>query len=184
MSNLQKFCELIRKRSEEHSKSILILNKENLYGQMISILRQELDSMVRVIFLLTQNLETRNKLMALTLDGEKWKLGKSQITDRAIVNATQKLHGWADSVYKFGCGFIHLSIFHDYSKSDPFLYLGEDEISNIKQHMIRYHNFPVGSNISIETLSPYLIAIFEKIKGNLECYIEDLEEESVESLIL
>ena len=42
---------IIQKRSEENDKSIKLLYKQKLYGNCISILRQELDSMVRVLFL-------------------------------------------------------------------------------------------------------------------------------------
>jgi hypothetical protein len=40
-----------------------LLYGANLVGQMIAVLRQELDSMVRVIYLLTQSLERREILI-------------------------------------------------------------------------------------------------------------------------
>jgi len=182
VSNLQKFCLLIRNRSKEHRKSILVLEKEGLYGQTISILRQELDSMIRVLFLLTQDVKTRNELMELTLNGDEWRLGKSRVTDRAMVNASQKMHGWANSVYKFGCAFIHLSSFHNYLELDPFLNLEKEEMESIKQHMIHYHFYPPSDNITMNSLYPYILSIFEKIERSLERYLENLESEKTEEI--
>jgi hypothetical protein len=56
-----------------------------------SILRQELDSMVRVIYLLQQNVVERVRLISLTLDGDKWQVetnnGKMRhVTDRDMVD--------------------------------------------------------------------------------------------------
>ena len=42
MNNLKQFCEIVKKRSEENSKSIKLLYEQKLYGNCISILRQEL----------------------------------------------------------------------------------------------------------------------------------------------
>lgn len=101
----------------------------------MSVLRQELDSMVRVIFLLSQTLEERNHLMNQTLSGQKWKLrNNATVTDRQMVDLADTLNGWTKSVYKFGCAFIHLSAFHD-NTQDPFRNLEGDEINSIKTHL-------------------------------------------------
>ena len=52
-NNINLFCDIVTQRSGEHSCAINILLQQQLYGQVISILRQELDSMVRVMFLLS-----------------------------------------------------------------------------------------------------------------------------------
>ena len=72
MKNLKQFCMIIQKRSEENDKSIKLLYKQKLYGNCISILRQELDSMVRVLFLLSQEQEIRQCLIQQTLNNEKF----------------------------------------------------------------------------------------------------------------
>lgn len=53
MDDLDKFCNIVKKRSEENAKTIKLLYENQLYGNCVGILRQELDSMVRVLFLLT-----------------------------------------------------------------------------------------------------------------------------------
>ena len=71
----QKFIELVINRSNENSKAIRNLYNENLIGGCMSILRQELDSFVRIIYLgRVTNPEERSRLMEQTLNGERWKV--------------------------------------------------------------------------------------------------------------
>jgi hypothetical protein len=156
---------------------------------MASILRQELDSMVRVIYLLSiQSLDERNRLVAETLKGEVWTVitsnGKSKkITDREMVDAANQLHGWALSVYKFGCAFIHLSNFHAYSDSNPFEMLCADEQSYIINHLRHYHGGPSSDNPTFDELTEYFPRVFEKITGNLEFYLKDLESNKLDKVL-
>lgn len=53
MSNLTIFCRQVRSRSSEHASAILLLFQARHLGQVVSILRQELDSMIRTIYLLS-----------------------------------------------------------------------------------------------------------------------------------
>jgi hypothetical protein len=86
MENTEQFCKLVRQRSIENKQAIGLLSRTGLTGQVISVLRQELDSMVRVIFLLSQTLDERNHLINLTLHGKKWKLrSNAQVTDKQMV---------------------------------------------------------------------------------------------------
>src|SRR5580692_3874626 len=99
MNSTTTFCRQVRARSSEHSEAILAVRA--LPGQMVSILRQELDSMVRVIFLLSQkDMEYRKKLIEDAVTGKKWTHPNSRkaITDREMVNLANHLHGWSKSV--------------------------------------------------------------------------------------
>ena len=160
----------------------MLLSSARLTGQVISVLRQELDSMVRVIFLLNQSLDERNHLIQQTLNGQKWKLrNNAQVTDKQMADLADKLNGWTQSVYKFGCAFIHLSTYHDYAFRDPFLNLDRDEINSIKTHLNNYHGFPMSNDLSIESVSLYLPMVFDKISANLEHYVaEYLEKKRVD----
>ncbi len=177
MDNTEQFCKIVRQRSKENKQAIRLLSRTGLTGQVMSVLRQELDSMVRVIFLLSQSIEERNHLINLTLTGKRWKLHSNiNITDKQMVELADTLNGWTGSVYKFGCAFIHLSSYHDYVFNDPFENLGQDEIDSIKTHLNNYHGFPLTTDLTMQSISVYLPMIFEKIEGNLECYIKELEE--------
>jgi hypothetical protein len=178
VASLETFCRQVRARSAEHREAIHLLHGRRVLSQVIAILRQELDSMIRVIFVLSVTDKTyRQQLIDASVNGEKWtaKGKKACITDREMVELAQSLQGWTQSVYKFGCAFIHLSSFHDYAHRDPLLALPNDEKTAILKHMRDYHGGPAGANPSFEDLLPFLPQVFEKVASNLECYLKELE---------
>lgn len=173
---------MIRARSSENRAALTCFSRyDHVISPAFSILRQELDSMVRVIYLLSiKDLSFRKSLIECTLKGTKWKVitpkGKHiAITDHEMVDLANKLKGWAKSVYKFSCGFIHLSILHDHHATNPFEYLTQSEKKDILQHLRYYHGGPVTDNPSMQELSLYVPMIFDKISSNLECYLKQLE---------
>ncbi|MDP3511670.1 MAG: hypothetical protein Q8S20_02880 [Sulfuritalea sp.] len=178
MDALPIFLRQVRSRSEEHQHAMRVLARERLAGQMVAVLRQELDSMVRVIYLLTQSAERRTALIEASVRGEKWSQPNSHasVTDKEMVDLAQNLQGWTLSVYKFGCAFIHLSGLHDYNDRDPLEQLPHHERKDILDHCCHYHGGPHGSDAKFSELVPYLPSVLEKIAGNLECYLEDLEK--------
>jgi hypothetical protein len=101
--------------------------------------------------------------------------GKSKVTDRHMVALSSKLHGWAQNVYAFGCGFIHLSAFHDYSDRDPFDTLTPEDRSDIAGYLRHYHGVVMDRTTKLSDIEFVLPAVFEKISANLECYVKDLE---------
>lgn len=179
MSNIQSFVDIVRKRSQENRTAVERVN--DLPAIMASILRQELDSLVRVLYLLSlQNLEERARLINQTLASEKWTVttdkGKNKkVNDREMVDAATKLHGWAQFAYRFGCSFIHLSNFHNYSNQNPFDLLSDSEQNNLLGYLRQYHDGPDSDNPSFEELISYFPDVFEKIAGNLAHYLENLE---------
>jgi len=183
-SDIQTFCTIIRNRSEENKLAIKLFSHEpyRVLSPIFSILRQEIDSMIRAIFLLQiDDMTERQRLVKATLAGEKWKIstpkGKFRdITDREMVELAQKLQGWSYSVYSFGCAFIHLSNFHNHHAQNPFQSLTESEKHDILKHMRYYHGGPHNDNPDMLEFSMYLPRVFHKISENLECYLEDLEE--------
>lgn len=168
-------------RSKENKEAIEILFRNRLYGQVVATLRQELDSMVRCIFLLNiPDLNQREKLISQMLEGKRWKNQQNRIiTDRDMVEISNNLQGWTKSVYKFGCSFIHLSNFHNYREDDPFESLDNIEKENIKNHMYYYHGFNLNNDLTFDNVKPYLNNVFDKINSNLRCYIDDVEKEEL-----
>lgn len=92
-----------------------------------------------------------------------------------MVDLANKLQGWTESVYRFGCAFIHLSSFHDYQERDPMDMVSDDEKKVILKHMRYYHGGPTEPNPKFNDLALYLPQVFEKIASNLEIYVRDLE---------
>ena len=154
-----------------------LLAQANLAGQMIAVLRQELDSMVRVIYLLTQAPARRASLIELSVSGERWRRSgsRSAMTDREMIEKAHALQGWTQSVYKFGCAFIHLSSLHDYNDRDPLKLLPANEREDLLQHCRHYHGGPTEPNPSFLDLVPYMPRVLEKISANLEHYLAELE---------
>ncbi len=148
-----------------------------------AIVRQELDSLVRVIYLLAlKTIPERHRLIGSTLCGEKWKVqtpkGKwMDVTDRTMIDLAQQLQGWTQSVYKFGCAFVHLSDFHNHIGENPFNRLEEAERRDILSHMRHYHGGPCHDNPEMAELVVYVPQIFDKIASNLQCYLKQLEQD-------
>jgi hypothetical protein len=180
MDSLAVFLRQVRSRSEEHHRAMSVLAEARLPGQMVSVLRQELDSMVRVIYLLEQNIDRRNALIDASVLGEKWSRPNSRTstTDKEMVDLAQSLQGWSRSVYKFGCAFIHLSNLHDYSDRDPLEQLPPEERDDLLTHCRSYHGGPNQDDANFSDLIPYLPRVLEKISANLEFYLSGLDKGS------
>ncbi|TOF34097.1 hypothetical protein CGJ21_24300 [Vibrio parahaemolyticus] len=184
MNSVDKFCSIIRKRTVEHREAIERLS--DLPGMMVSILRQELDSMVRVIYLLEiSDIAERTRLIEQTLQNEIWTVvtnnGRNRkVTDREMVEISDSLQGWTRSVYKFGCAFIHFSAFHNYSEENPFELLTSEEKNDVLSHMRHYHGGPSSDTPNFAELSGYFPRVFKKIASNLERYVQELENAIVQ----
>ena len=178
------FLRQVRSRSQEHQKAMELLSTNRLAGQMVSVLRQELDSMVRVIYLLAQNPSRRQSLIDMSIRGERWtrETSRDHVTDREMVELSQSLHGWTRSVYKFGCAFIHLSSLHDYSDRDPLLSLPAKEREDILAHCRHYHGGPAVGTEHFANLIPYLPLVLQKVADNLEHYLIKLENGDIQSV--
>lgn len=170
------FTRQILGRSNDHKLAMQLVAAANIPSQMMSILRQELDSMVRVIYLLAQEQSRREALIISSVNGQQWGQpnGRGRVTDREMVELAQHLQAWTLSVYKFGCAFIHLSHLHDYNDRDPMQLLPVEERTAILDHCRHYHGGPKGS--AFIDLVPYLPRVLEKVSGNLVCYLEQLRD--------
>lgn len=184
MESLSIFLRQVRSRSHENQHAIRLLGSARLAGQMISVLRQELDSMVRVIYLLAQDPVRRAQLIEDSVTGRKWTRDGTHapVTDREMVELADSLQGWTRSVYKFGCAFIHLSALHDYNDRDPLMQLPEPERQDILDHCRHYHGGPFDGSATFADLVPYLPRVMDKLSSNLEHYLSDLESESARPL--
>ncbi len=139
--------------------------------------------MIRVIYLLAiKDVSERQRLICSTLRGEKWRIRThkgnwKKVNDKEMVDLAQELQGWTQSVYKFGCAFVHLSDFHNHFAENPFDKLEEAEKRDILSHMRYYHNGPAVENPGVSELASYVPAVFDKIADNLECYLKQLEQD-------
>lgn len=160
----------LKERSVENVSAGRLLFENRIYGQLISVLRLELDSLVRAVFFLSKDLSTRRNVISQTLDNARWTLPDSRtiVTDRAMVDLTYRLHGWTNSVYRLGCAFIHLSPMADYRISIPFRYLEDREVEDVKYQLHNYHGFDLSQQLTMESVSPYLLKVLEKVSSNFD----------------
>lgn len=175
---------MIRNRSGENRRAIQCFSgSHSVLSPALSILRQELDSMIRVIYLLSiKELDERQRLIGSTLHGDRWRIQTPKerwrdVTDRELVDFAQQLQGWTQSVYRFGCSFVHLSDFHNHLAENPFDKLTESERQDILSYMRYYHGHPRHDTLDMTELASYVPQIFEKISSNLEYYLEQLEQD-------
>ena len=174
----QKFVELIQNRSRENSESLRDDFAERRIGKCMETLRTELDSFIRVMYLgRISDSNERERLIKQTLSGEKWTILTpnnkwKQVTDKDMVDKANELMGYVQYVYKFGCGFIHLSNFHNYATTNPFDKLSETEKSDVKKYLGQYHHFPINNELTVESITNYIPGVFEKISSNLTYYFD------------
>jgi hypothetical protein len=108
---LTRFCRQVRSRSQENRKAVGLLHENGLTGSILAVLRQELDSLIRCIYLLSvRNRPYRERLIRDSVNGALWRTEEGErITDRRMLDLSVRLFGWTKEVYEIGCGFIHLS---------------------------------------------------------------------------
>ncbi|WP_412517442.1 hypothetical protein K8Z49_01405 [Actinomadura madurae] len=179
-NDLRIFCRQVRQRSVEHQEAMPVVIENGWRSISVGILRQELDSMVRVIYLNSQPPERQTQLLADSVNGERWRSTSGKpIFDKQMVDNTGISDGWPKMVYRFGCTFIHLSSSHDHMARDPFQALPRHERQIIVDYINYYHRNkpldPVTTDSDFESVHLYVPYILEKISTNLEFELEKLE---------
>jgi hypothetical protein len=181
--DLAVFCRLVRARSEELQAAMRALHGRGLSSVEMGLLRQELDSMVRVTFLLSQpDRQVRRRLVSATVAGERWTLptakGKQErVKDATLVEAADRFQGWTRLAYRFGCSFIHLSDLHDHQARDPFRALPQDDRRSIVDYLRHSHGGDVSPESSFADVMAYVPRVLGKISTNLESYLKELEQD-------
>ena len=86
----QFFFNIVRARSVENAKSFDLLYKHGCYGNCVSIIRQELDSYIKVLFI--RNHQQKDVFINQILNGEKLRVGKKVITDKTMLSYLKPDH--------------------------------------------------------------------------------------------
>jgi hypothetical protein len=174
MPPLEDFVSMVRKRSEENRSAFVAL--DHTPQVQTSLLRIELDSMIRVFHILSYSPTERVSAIEKFYSAQMFVNAKGKrITDAHMVDEAAKFEGWTRYVYDFACAFVHLSPLHlndlDVDLSPYF----DGEAAKVAYYLNHYHGFDETIPITIRNLRPYLSRIFDKIHGNTECYLEYLE---------
>lgn len=176
-TDLERFVRIVQQRSWEHRHSLRMMHMHRFHGASFALLRQQLDTLIRLVYLLNEpDLDYRDQLIAATVRGERWrkKTGRGYVTDRDMVKVTSRLHGWAQSLYGFGCGFVHLSNYYDYLAEDPLRALPRDERRYVLDFVNRRHRFNFDESTTFEEFAECIPRVFEKLDLNVDEYLDDL----------
>lgn len=171
-SSLADFIELAKKRNADHIEAFRRL--VGMPSQQAGIIRYEIDTLIRVAYVFSLSLPDREVFCAKFFESGKFcdiSSGK-RLTDKVLVD---RIQGWESFAYQVGCGFAHLSYLHSEKPCfDLSKILGVGS-SQTEKYLNEYHNRPIVGHLQLGTVLPYLPAVFEKIYGNTQYYIEELE---------
>lgn len=179
MNFLEIFIQQVRARSEENKKAFDLLYLQKCYGVCIGIIRQELDSLLRVSYLIDwekgyQFRSNAYDLIKNSVEEGKWQfLNEKNKIQRVQDKEMLDEGGWESIVYAFGCGLIHLSNKHLYQDFDPVLQLQQEEKERIVSYLNIYHGF-CKEEVNMKDIIDYLPKIYEKIYGNIEGHLEEI----------
>lgn len=181
MQNHQLFLRQVRARTDEHKQSFELLYDAGHFGVCISIVRQEIDSLMRVAYLWAPEtpIEHVRMLIECSINSGEWMITRSdgkivRVTDRTMLEDALT-EGWEGAAYDFGCRLIHLSNAHSYKERDPTRSVSLEQRREIAHYLRAYHEFQ-GEDVSMSDVISYLPRVFEKVCENTEFYVEELEE--------
>ncbi len=175
---VDEFLAQAKTRSSENSEAFALLFERKFYGVAIGLLRQELDTLIRLSYLWLPEtpLDIGLALIEKSVNGEKWKKinhkNKEMIlTDKDMLELANHLGGWEKVIYSIGCKLIHLSDYHLYYKNDPFNKITLESKNEIISYLKNYHKYSE-NNINFELLLEYLPLVMKKLVDNIDCFIE------------
>lgn len=158
---IERFCRQVETRSNEFQKVMPILIEHRAWIVAGSVLRMQVESVSRAVFLLNDSLDDRKRRVERSfdedMDGKFPNLPPKSgaVPDTAMANlADEKVPGLqksALSIYKLGCKLVHLSGAHDYEHSDPY----QDLPVDARREMILEPLFRVWDSGGITTESTF-----------------------------
>ncbi|TVZ05037.1 hypothetical protein EAS64_10475 [Trebonia kvetii] len=173
------FCRMVEARSREHRDALRVALDNGWLAIAGSVLRMEVDSMIRLIWIL-RHPDTREQILASCVAGGGFRAGPRRISDREMAAEAGREEGWVQAVYRFGNTFVHLTNAHDYAVLDPFQ--AYEDRGEVIEFLNRYHRGkvpggPVDDSSSLGDIAAYAPHVLEKITANLDEYASALREE-------
>lgn len=174
---LNEFKKSLATRSNSNYNAFVLLLENQMYDQAISIMRSELDSFVRVMYLLEHG-ERKYAFIKQTFSMELWKDKQGLVTDKKLLS-NKSLFGWERLIYDFGCYFLHLSYYHGLEYNKMVDTWGTKTKTQVRTYLYQYHgykieNFYIPDNYNFDDIIFILPDVMKKITGNLKFFIEKL----------
>lgn len=179
ISEKEAYTRLISHTLKENWKSFSILFELKHYGNCISIMCQELDQVIRLLYLIKSRSHEKDELIAQAINSQKWFLlgpdrKKTYITEETLSEFAKTLTGWEKAIYEFGLAFKSLSSNYNYILKDPIKGMKDAERDKIHAYIVEYHDKDFPADFALGNLIPELQAIFERISENLKLAMEQL----------
>jgi hypothetical protein len=168
------FCRAVEARSKEHREAMNVAMRHGWWAIVGSLLRMQLDSMVRVIYLLHRPAE-RDRILTSCVAGEGFKHDRHRIPDRDMIAVAD--NAWVRAVYEFGNKFVHLTDAHDYAELDPFP--AYEHKGEVIKYLSQFHRGKVPGQLSedgstLRDIAAYATHVLDKVTSNLCAYVGDL----------
>ena len=170
------YKKMISHRLEENIKSFKALFDIQHYGNCISIMCQELDQVIRLLFLLNSNSDNKKLFIQSAINSQKWYVvnrenKKEYVTEEMIVQFAETLSGWDKSIYEFGLSFDSLSKNFNYGSKDPIKSMDDNDRNKLYKYIKEYHVKDFPDDFSINELVPVLPIIIKEISSKLNSYM-------------
>jgi hypothetical protein len=179
ITHVEEYKKLVNHRLDENMKSFNLLFGIQHYGNCISIMCQELDQIMKLLYLLNKDKNEQKNFIEASIDNHKWFTvdsdnKKRYVTDEDLINFSNSIVGWDKSIYEFGLAFSSLNNSFNYGSKDPIKSMNEFDREKLYSYIREYHksNFP--KDFTLDDLIPILPMIFELISINLQCYMKKL----------
>jgi hypothetical protein len=179
ISENDEYKKMINHRLEENVKSFKLLYGIKHYGNCISIMCQELDQIIRLLFLLNSSSNEKKQFINSSINNHKWYIvnslnKKENITDKMLLKFTETLNGWDKSIYEFGFSFTSLSNNFNYGSKDPIKSMNEADRKKLSDYIIEYHIKDFPEDFSLDDLIPVLPMIIKTISSKLKSYMKKI----------
>lgn len=181
METYELFLRQVEARTQEHKQAFDLLYSAEHFGVCIGIIRQEIDSVMRVAYLCEYESSKTHiaELMDNSVNKGDWhatnEKGKIVRVRDITMLENPLMVGWEAVTYDFGCRLIHLSNAHLYKENDPTRIISKEERNKIVDYMKFYHEFE-GDDVSMKDIIIYLPKIFKKVWENTEYFIDELRK--------
>lgn len=166
---VRQFLRSVHARSGENVRSLPQLVAAQSYGVAIGLLRQEIDTFIRLVYLNAQDETTALKLVTQFAAGRRWRIKEWEMVDLATQN-----YFWVEIAYRFGCKLIHLSEFHDYDSVDPFTTIPKEDRDSIIRFLQGHHGYS-DEDIDLPQFLEFLPKVMTKISDKVEHYSSLME---------
>lgn len=159
---------IVERRLGENWKSFRILYKLKHYDNCISIMCQELDQYIRLLYLIKQPYDKKEHLINCSINSKKW-----NVLDQDIEQFANGLDGWDADIFEFRNIFDKLTINYNYLLRNPLNGINESEKESIYKYIKKYHDDEFVRDYSLAELVPILPMIFNRISESITCCISE-----------